>query len=191
MCGGQVATRQSPSFVKKTVADHQVHHEHAKEIAAFEQEVRRGGHPYGEAPYDFVPFSPARMETLRPSQLDWENSKFKQLWGAPLQIDLPPLDWEVAIEVLSEHITQVLIQDPTLRSGQPARRSVIERYATETLSAKLRLEPDMTKQSARDFLNDQGLVVSRRVFENRVWPAARVEASLPARAAPGRKKKPR
>jgi len=62
-----------------------------------------------------------------------------------------------------------------------------ETRAITELAGLLRAAPYMTKQAARGALSRFDL--SLNGFDKRVWPEARKEANLPARALAGRKPK--
>jgi hypothetical protein len=64
-----------------------------------------------------------------------------------------------------------------------------ETAAIKALKAKLEDEPQMKRDEARQFLSANGLEVSGRGFQLRVWPKARDLAGLPIRAPSGRKRK--
>jgi hypothetical protein len=60
-----------------------------------------------------------------------------------------------------------------------------ETRATDELASALKVNPHLTKESARAVVSN--FHISGAGFENRVWPAARKQAALPERAPAGRK----
>jgi hypothetical protein len=61
-----------------------------------------------------------------------------------------------------------------------------EHDATNALAALFKENPDLTREPARDWLNNNGFVLSERGFD-RVWKDARVQVGLERRAPPGRR----
>jgi hypothetical protein len=64
-----------------------------------------------------------------------------------------------------------------------------ETAAIELLSAHLKSNPDLTRKEAADWCTEKGFATSARGFQSRIWPGARREAGLDAKARAGRKRK--
>jgi hypothetical protein len=71
----------------------------------------------------------------------------------------------------------------------PAATVGNETGAIKGLAAHLRCNPHLTRENAHVWCRDHGFVLSARGFQSRVWPSARTEAELDAKAKAGRKPK--
>ena len=64
-----------------------------------------------------------------------------------------------------------------------------ETAAIKALASQLRSAPGLTRTEAANWCTAAGFKVSERGFQSRVWPRARAQADLQAKALPGRKRK--
>jgi hypothetical protein len=64
-----------------------------------------------------------------------------------------------------------------------------ETAAIRALASQLRSTPEMTRSEAASWCTKAGFRLSQRGFQGRVWPRARAQADLQAKALPGRKRK--
>jgi hypothetical protein len=71
-------------------------------------------------------------------------------------------------------------RDPTARD---------ETAAIEALASQLRGNDKLKRRDAMSWCRKEGFILTERGFPNRVWPSARVEAGLEAKARAGRKRK--
>jgi hypothetical protein len=62
-----------------------------------------------------------------------------------------------------------------------------ENAATAALASHLRINPQLNRAGAQSCLRAQGFKLTGRGFQNRVWPRAREQAGLGAKAPPGKK----
>ena len=94
------------------------------------------------------------------------------------------LNWEAWICVTRNSL------DALLASFRPSHTSTVksESDATRHLAERLKQDPDLKKPDAEAECQKK-FKISQRGFRDRVWPVAREDAGLPARARAGRKKK--
>jgi hypothetical protein len=64
-----------------------------------------------------------------------------------------------------------------------------EAAATKALAAHLRKWPSLKRAAAKAWCVEAGFELTERGFQNRIWPRAREQAGLPAKAPPGRARK--
>jgi hypothetical protein len=64
-----------------------------------------------------------------------------------------------------------------------------ETAAAKALASHLRINPQLNRAGALSSLRAQGFNLTDRGFQSRVWPRAREQAGLEAKAPPGRSKK--
>ena len=105
---GAIKVRLCPELVKKTSIDHQMHHRYAREIAVFQENVYSGLNRYPE-PWELHRPFPEPLKGLKPRGLNWRRSQFKTMWSVPVLPNIPPMNWDVSIELCSADVTQTLI----------------------------------------------------------------------------------
>jgi hypothetical protein len=74
-------------------------------------------------------------------------------------------------------------------ANMPALKSNDELRAVDFLAPRLREDPNIKRDDAWKMLRTKFPTLSKRGFEERVWPNARARADLPAAAPPGPKPK--
>jgi hypothetical protein len=133
---------------------------------------------------------------LSPADFDWTHSQPVRPWPigpAPGQHYSWIEDWKKRPLDLIELSTSDVIG--VLCGGEEGRiSSAIIKYetaATKALATQLKSNPQLTRAEAATWCKASGHNVSDRGFQNRVWPKAREQAGLQAKAPPGRKKSTR
>jgi hypothetical protein len=128
---------------------------------------------------------------LDPNELDWVHSRpLKQSSIGPMAglsgswTDRDPVTLELWIgdvnEVLCGGANEALSEN---------EKSPTENDATNALALVLKENPNLRRAEAISWCDKQGLKLSSRGFQNRVWPGARKEAGLDPKAPHGRKPK--
>jgi hypothetical protein len=130
---------------------------------------------------------------LDPDDFDWVKSRPLARWSiGPRRgeyhnwIDGWEDRWFDLIEVSTADVVEILCGSSDDLSPATIRQ---ETAAIKALASHLGSNPQLTRAQAATWCSTSGYVVSPRGFQNRVWPKAREQAGLPARASPGRKPK--
>jgi hypothetical protein len=139
---------------------------------------------------------------LSPDDFDWSRSSPLKPWSigpvGPQHYTWiggwkdRPID---LIELSTSDVSRILcggLDNDT--DKKEARRTTVttvnqETNATHALASHLRKNPNLKREEAATWCQEQRFTLSRRSFQNRVWPDAREDAGLPRRAPPGRKNK--
>jgi hypothetical protein len=135
---------------------------------------------------------------LGPSDFDWARSRPLAQWyigpklgqhyywnGGPETLDLIELSTSDVKNLFGcggERANNNPQKKPTTTAAQ-------ESAAIKALASHLKMNSDLARQDAINWCRQSGFALTGRGFQNRVWPTARKEAGLDARAAPGRKRK--
>ena len=136
---------------------------------------------------------------LKPSDLNWVHSRpFAQWPIGPRPGEHYTWNWRDRpidlIELSTSDVSRILcggLGNDTDKKG--TRQTTVTTIDQETkaigaLASHLRGNPNLKREDAATWCEKRGFTLSRRSFQNKVWPTAREEASLPRRAPPGRKK---
>jgi hypothetical protein len=122
---------------------------------------------------------------LKPKDLDWVHSRPVAQWlVGPRPGQHYTWNWSerpiALVELSTVDVSRVLC-------GAVNRDADQQTNATHALGSHLRANPNLTREQAVKWCENQGFTLSGRSFQNQVWPSAREEAGLPRRAPPGRK----
>jgi hypothetical protein len=94
------------------------------------------------------------------------------------------------LELLSADVTNVLCRGNRQKSYRVSGATVRdEKAAIKALASQLRSAPELTRAKAEIWCSEAGFELTGRGFQNRVWPMARTQAGLEAKAPPGAKRK--
>ena len=124
---------------------------------------------------------------LAQPKLNFSTSKIKVLSGGDHRSDefeIRPR-WRL-IEVWADDIEHLVPSAISEGSGATVGR---ENAAIIALASHLRSNRNLTRGEAASWCHQEGFKLSERGFQSRVWPRAREQAVLPAKAPPGRKPK--
>jgi hypothetical protein len=133
---------------------------------------------------------------LRPGDLDWVQSRpGRAQWSIGPKLgehyswisgwENRPLD---LIEVSTADVIAILCGGAGANDRSSATAGQ-ETAAINALASHLKSNPQLKRAEAAAWCKASGYNVSDRGFQSRVWPKARAQADLPARALPGRKGK--
>jgi hypothetical protein len=102
---------------------------------------------------------------------------------APENLVVLELDILGVIDLLGGRGGEILVEKETFSS-------TIETKATNALASRLKSDGNNLKvEDAFEWCTDAGFNLTWRAFHYRVWPKARTEAGLSAKAPPGPKRK--
>ena len=124
---------------------------------------------------------------LAQPKLNFSTSKIKVLSGGDHRSDefeIRPR-WRL-IEVWADDIEHLVPSAISEGSGATVGR---ENAAIIALASHLRSNRNLTRGEAASWCHQEGFKLSERGFQSRVWPRAREQSVLPAKAPPGRKPK--
>ena len=131
---------------------------------------------------------------LRPGDLDWTQSRPFAQWTIGPRVgehyfwiggwENRPLDF---IELSTADVIKILCsgEEEEEKSSATARA---ETDAIKALVPLLKSNPQLKRADAAELCREAGYHFSDRGFQYRVWPAARVQAGLPAKALSERKR---
>jgi hypothetical protein len=185
---GTIKVRPSLQLIKQTITDHMEHNRYAREITELQDNVYNGINRYPE-PWELHRPFPEPLKRLKPRQLDWRRSRFKQWFLIPIRPDIAPMTWDVSIELSSAGVTKVLCRGKRAQE-KPATTAGRESAAIRALAKHLKGDRHLRRADAEAWCRAQGCSFTARGFQYRIWPAARTQAGLDATAPAGRKRKP-
>ena len=136
---------------------------------------------------------------LEPRDLDWVQSRPLKPWSigpTPGEHYYWIGGWEKRpidlIEVSTADVMEILcgagLED---QAGRKSAIAGVESAAIRALASHLRKNIGLTRAEAAEWCATNEFNLTGRGFQNRVWPKARAEAGLEAKAPPGRKALPR
>jgi hypothetical protein len=117
MSDGKIKVRPFFELVKRTILDHQIAKRDRRKIFDFVRDLQEGVHPYPEPWDDFRAFS---TKGVTPRQLDWRQSRFRNVWHVPIHPEKAPMDWNVSVELASADVTRALITDTRTQQAATA-----------------------------------------------------------------------
>ena len=130
---------------------------------------------------------------LRPGDLDWTQSRPFAQWTIGPRVgehyfwiggwENRPLDF---IELSTADVIKILCSGEEEEKSSATARA--ETDAIKALVPLLKSNPQLKRADAAELCREAGYHFSDRGFQYRVWPAARVQAGLPAKALSGRKR---
>jgi hypothetical protein len=137
---------------------------------------------------------------LNPVDLDWVQSRPLKPWSIGPKLGQHyswitgwkerPID---LIELSVRDVTNVLCIDEGVRENAASEKQKQEAKATNALAEYLKKHPEserdlVTRDDAENWCKERGFSITRRGFQQRVWPDARHKAGLPPTASQGRKR---
>jgi hypothetical protein len=132
------------------------------------------------------------IRDLSVKDLDWEKSRPFESWPVNPRPSVPGGCWRIKeILLFKEDVSRVLCDGEAASQREPRESAAIagETAAIRALGAHLSSRPQLTRAEAAEWCRAHGFNISRRGLQYRVWPAAREEAGLEAKAPPGRRRK--
>jgi len=139
---------------------------------------------------------------LVPDDFDWVLSRPLKPWligpATVAEIYLSVYGSEsqriASIKLFRADVTQVLCGSEHANNKpekKPTTTAAQERAAIKALASYLKANPDLDlkRDDVLAWCEKNGFALTKRGFQNRVWPQARKEAGLVSRAPPGRKRK--
>jgi hypothetical protein len=135
---------------------------------------------------------------LNPHDFDWVQSRPLAQWSIgpmPGQQYSWLAGWQNRpldlIELSTSDVTKILCEGASAddnTSGALAATAKREAEAIKALASHLKGNPQLRRADAAAWCRGQGFDLSGQGFQNRIWPRARDQAGLSAKAHPGRKK---
>jgi hypothetical protein len=130
---------------------------------------------------------------LRPKDLDWKRSrplKRSAVGTAAYQrgpyTDQDQVTLELSTADVIEYLCGGLSQKPDENDSVSTTE---ETKAIIALAVPLQKNPNLRREDALSWCEEQGFKLSWRAFQNRIWPNARSKAGLDPKAPSGRKPK--
>jgi hypothetical protein len=130
---------------------------------------------------------------LRPEDLDWTHSRPFAKWPIGPKLGQHyawitrwkdrPLD---LIELSTVDVVEILCSGADGKKSSATARH--ENDAKKALASHLKNNPELRRSEAEAWCRTSGYDLTRRGFQNRVWPEARVQAGLEPKAPSGRKR---
>jgi hypothetical protein len=139
----------------------------------------REWHNLGELPPRFRPQTSQNVSRAKSSD---ETATIKALAKAGEET--------AATKALASHESPQRFEPQESRPA-PVATAGEETAATKALASHLRINPQLKRAGAQSRLRAQGFNLTGRGFQNRVWPRAREQAGLEAKAPPGAPRNPR
>jgi hypothetical protein len=137
----------------------------------------REWHNMGELP---PRFRPQKSQNVSRAQSSNETATIKALATAK--------DETAATKALAAHESPQRFEPQESHPTQVATAGG-EKAATKDLASHLGINPQLNRAGAQSWLRAKGFNLTGRGFQNRVWPRAREQAGLEAKAPPGAPKK--
>ena len=134
---------------------------------------------------------------LKPSDLNWVHSRpFAQWPIGPRPGEHYTWNWRDRpidlIELSTSDVSRILcggLGNDTDKKGERRTTTVGQQTkASNALALYLKENPNLKREEAAAWCENQGFTISGRGFQNKVWPDAREKAGFSRKAPSGRKK---